>query len=247
MQQNIRTDPLLFREAFLAEVSPGSLDTEYGAVVRVILYYLWRGCATSLDAGLSGKSDPKASLIAQSSYESTFAIIQLLRIGYHVDAATLLRSQMERIAIVGYLAEKRDLIPLYFKGEVRLNKAALDWAKKNSLPNWMLLWGLLSGLAHSSDVAAAGHINSRTKVAQAFNFKTSYRSGNQGSLVEEFLGLIVYALLALDPLALKLIQNSSLTPFSRDSDLVTVVGREDAMAFTNFLKALVERYQKRAE
>lgn len=247
MQPNIRTDPLLFREAFLAEVPPTSLDAEHGAVLRVILYYLWRGCATSLDAGLNGKTDPRASLIAQSSYESMFAIIQLLRVGYYVDAATLLRSQMERIAIVGYLAEKRDLIPRYFNGKVRLNKAALDWAKKMSLPNWMFLWGALSGIAHSSEVAAAGHINSRTKVAQAFNFKTNDKVGNQEGWVEEFLGLIVYALLALDPLALKLIQNSSLTPFSSDSNLATEVGREDGMAFTKFLQVLVERYRKQAE
>ena len=247
MQPNIRTDPVFFREAFLAEVSPTSLDIENGAVLRVILYYLWRGCATSLDAGLSGKTDPQASLIAQSSYESMFAIIQLLRAGYYVDAATLLRSQMERIAIVGYIAEKRELISRYFNGEVRLNKAALDWAKKKSLPNWMLLWGLLSGIAHSSEVAAAGHINSRTKVAQAFNFKTEHKVMNQEHGVEEFLGLTVYALLALDPLALKLIQNSTITPFSNASDLVTVVGSEDAIAFTKFLQVLVKRYQKQAE
>lgn len=106
MNANILTSSIAFRESFLAEASSTIVDHDNGAVLNVILYYLWRGCKLSRDAGITGNTDAQASLIAQSAYEAPLAIIQLLRMGYEADAATLLRALMERIAIVEYLGEK---------------------------------------------------------------------------------------------------------------------------------------------
>jgi hypothetical protein len=110
MKADIVINPLAFRESFFAEASSTTADSEYSAVLHVILYYLWRGCSLSREAGINGKTDPKASLIAQSAYEAVLTILQLLRIGYQTDATTLLRALMERIAIIGYIGENRHLI-----------------------------------------------------------------------------------------------------------------------------------------
>jgi hypothetical protein len=244
MNANILTSPIAFRESFLAEASSTKVDNEYGAVLNVILYYLWRGCSLSREAGLTGKADPKASLIAQSAYEATLAIIQLLRVGYEADAATLLRALMERIAIVGYLGENRHLIERYFKGDLSAYKKALPWAKKKSLPNWMILYSALSGVAHSNAVGPAGHINNRTDIGNAFRLATKKYPSGANSMIEELLGLTVYSLLALDALALGLIQNSSVKPFSNDPGMAQNVGNKDAKEFVDFLQKLVDRYGK---
>jgi hypothetical protein len=243
MNENILTNSIAFRESFLTEASSTITDDEYCAVLNVILYYIWRGCKLSRDAGLTGKTDAQASLIAQSAYEAPLAIIQLLRMGYEADAATLLRALMERIAIVGYLGENRHLITRYFKGELSPYKEALSWAKKKSLPNWMIIYGRLSGVVHSDVTGPAGHINNPTNIGNAFRLATKkYPSGTKRS-IDEFLGLTVYSLCALDPLALELIQNSEVTPFPNDPDLVQYIDTNDAKEFLGFLQKLVDRYE----
>src|SRR4030042_6799985 len=197
MKADIVTNPLAFRESFFAEASSTKVDSEYSAVLHVILYYLWRGCSLSRNAGIRGKADPKASLIAQSAYEAALSILQLIRIGYHADAATLLRALMERIAIIGYIGENRHLIARHFQGELSPYKEALSWAKKKSLPNWMSLYSTLSGVAHSNIVGPAGHINNRTEIGNAFRPATKKHPSGP-NMIEELLGLAVYSLIALD-------------------------------------------------
>jgi hypothetical protein len=243
MKADIITNPLAFRESFFAEASSTKADSEYSAVLHVILYYLWRGCSLSREAGITGKTDPKASLIAQSAYEAALTILQLIRIGYHADAATLLRALMERIAIIGYIGEKRHLIARYFQDELSPYKEALSWAKKKSLPNWMILYSTLSGVAHSTIMGPAAHINNCTEIGNAFRLATEkYPSGS--NMIEELLGLTVYSLLALDTLALELIQNSSVKPFPNDPGMAQNVGNKDAKEFVDFLQKLVDRYGK---
>ena len=243
MKADIVTNPLAFRESFFAEVLSTKVESEYSAVLHVILYYLWRGCSLSQEAGIRGKTDPKASLIAQSAYESALAILQLIRVGYQADAATLLRALMERIAIIGYIGENRHLIARYFQGELSPYKEALSWAKKKSLPNWMILYSTLSGVAHSNVVGPAGHINNHTEIGNAFRLATEkYPSGP--NMIEELLGLTVYSLIALDTLALELIQNNSVKPFPNDPGMAQNIGNIDAKEFVDFLQKLVDRYGK---
>jgi hypothetical protein len=246
MKVGIVTNPLAFRESFFAEAATTEVDREYGAVLHVILYYLWRGCLLSQEAGVTGQTDPKASLIAQSAYEATLAILQLIRVGYHGDAATLLRALMERIAIVGYIGENRHLIGRYFQGELSPYKEALSWAKKKSLPNWMILYSALSGVVHSNVVGPAVHINNCTEIGNAFRPATKkYPHGSK--MLEELLGLTVYSLIALDTFAFELIQNRSVMPFSNDPSMAQNVGSKDAKEFGDFLQKLVVRYGKNSE
>ncbi|PKO12232.1 MAG: hypothetical protein CVU39_25120 [Chloroflexi bacterium HGW-Chloroflexi-10] len=246
MNADIETNPTAFKESFLAEAPSAKIDNEYGVVLHVILFYVWRGCSLSQIAGITGKCDPKASLIAQSAYEAVLGALQLTRVGYHADAATLLRALMERIAIVGYLGENKHLIPRYFKGELSPYKEALNWAKKKSLPNWMILYSVLSGVVHSNLVGTAGHINNRTEIGNAFRIATKkYPDGS--NMIEELLGLSIYSLLALDPLALRLIQNDNVKAFTNDTDMPHNVGDKNAKEFVVFLQKIINRYGKNSK
>lgn len=243
MKTDITNDPITFKHSFFAEGISPKIDTEYEGVLNVILYYLWRGCSLSSMAGVTGKCDPKESLIAQSAYEAVLGIVQMIRLGYHADAAIILRALMERIAILGYIGENRHLIARYFKGELSPYKEALQWAKKKPLQNWMILYSTLSSVAHSNAVGSAGHINNRTNIGNAFRLATEkYPDGSNAT--EELLGLTVYSLVALDPLALILIQNNSVKPFPNDPDIFQNVGNKNIKEFNDFLQKLVDRYGK---
>jgi hypothetical protein len=133
MYNDIRPNAVTFRDSFLSETSPTRIDRDYGAVLRVVLFYLWRGCSLSRTAGQTVKTDPSAALISLSAYEATLGIIQLIRIGYHADAIVLGRALMERIAIVGYLSENRTLLPRYFAGGFTPYKEDPSMGKKREI------------------------------------------------------------------------------------------------------------------
>lgn len=242
MNENIINTYSSFLQSFLAESSNPAWDDEYGSALNVLLYYIWRGCKLSREAGITGSTDAPASLIAQSAYEAYLAIIQLLRMGYEADCMTLSRALMERIAIVGYLGENRHLIARYFKGDLSPYGDALKWVKKKSSPNWMILYGHLSGVVHSNITGPAGHINNRTNIGNAFRLGTAkYPSGTKG-MIDELLGLTVYSLYFLDPFALKLIQMSEVKPFPKDPEIEHNVDGNDVNGFHVFLQKLLDQY-----
>ena len=242
MYQDIRSSAIAFRDSFLSEASPTSVDSGYGAVLRVLLFYLWRWCSLSREAGITGAADPKASLISLSAYEATLGVVQLLRIQYQADAITLARALMERIAIVGFLGENRALIPRYFAGSLSLYKQALAWAKKKPLTNWMMLYSSLTDVTHSNIEGPAGHVHNRTAIGNAFRETPSRDPAKSTDMADELLGLVVYSLIALDPLALALIQDTRSQPFPNDGGLIQSVGLDDAKRFRDFLQVLIGRY-----
>jgi hypothetical protein len=68
----------------------------------------------------------------------------------------------------------------------------------------------------------------------------------EADATEEFFALTVYALLALDSLALHLIQDNSTKPFPNDPEMVHHVDPIDAKRFMDFLTGLVKRYKKQS-
>ena len=151
---------------------------------------------------------------------------------------------MERIAIIGYLGNNRDYIPRYFERNLSPYSKALSWAKKNSLQNWMTLYSALSNVAHSRIEGPAGHIHNRTPIGIAFRESPNRKPATGTDMTEELLGLAVYSLIALDPLALTLIEDRKSQPFPIDTGLIQNVGINDAKEFHNFLQGLVDRYIK---
>jgi hypothetical protein len=134
MYQNIRSDSKTFRESFLSEISLTSVDNNYGAIIRVLLYYVWRGCKVSREAGVTGNANPQAALLTLSGYEEMLAIIQLIRLGYQADAITLSRSLMERIAIIGYLGENRSYYHAIFQVNFPHIRKQLSGQSRNQFP-----------------------------------------------------------------------------------------------------------------
>lgn len=241
MANNIRTDFLTFQESFLSEASPSRVDKDYGVVLRVILFYLWRGCSLSRTAGLKGKTEPIAALLSLSAYESILGFLQLLRMGYHMDAIVLARAVMERIAIVGYLSENRELIPRYHSGALSPYKDAIKWAKKKPISNWMLLYSAFSDVTHSRIVGPAGHLYNRTDISNAFRDSERPQSKDP-DMTEELLSLVIYSLIALDPLALALIEDKVAQPFPNPTALLLTLNLDDFQEFTTFLQQFVTRY-----
>jgi len=244
MQKNILSDAIAFRESFLSEASSTNADRDYGAVLRVLLFYIWRGCFLSRTSGITGKVDPNAALISLSAYEATLGVLKNIRIGYQADATILARALMERIAIVGYLGENQNLIQRYWDGKWAPYKEALAWAKKKPLPNWMILYGALSGVVHSRLTGPAGHINNQTKIGNVFREVKHQDSSNNIGISEELLGFIVYSLAALDPLALALIQDNTTQPFPTDPSFAFYLGIDDVKEYRDFLQRLIRRYEK---
>ncbi|MBA4419528.1 MAG: hypothetical protein C0391_00055 [Anaerolinea sp.] len=244
MYQNIRSDSIAFRDSFISEISLTSVDNDYGAVIRILLFYIWRGCSLSRKAGISGKADPQASLISLSGYEALLAIIQLIRIGYQADAITLLRSLMERIAIIGYLGENRELIPRYFSGKLSPFSEATRWAKQKPISNWMILYSTFSKVVHSKIEGPAGHIHNRNTIGNAFRLKDEMDSAKDADMTEELICGAIYSLMALDPLALILLQDNNTKPYPNDPDIIHNIGHEDLNKTYDFLKSFIERYEK---
>jgi hypothetical protein len=192
-------------------------------------------------SGLRGKTEPNAALLSLSAYESILGFLQLIRIGYHADAIVLARAVMERIAIVGYLSENRELIPRYHSGKLSPYKDALAWARKKPLSNWMILYNALSDVTHSRIVGPAGHIYNRTSISNAFR-ESERALSKDADMTEELLGLVLYSLIALDPLAIALIEDNETQPFPNTTALIENLTFGDIQEFTTFLKRFVARY-----
>ncbi len=242
MTNRILVDPKAFREAFLTEKPSIEFDDTFGAVLRVLLFFIWRGCSLSRTAGLSGKVNPKAALISLSAYEANLGFIQNIRMGYHADSCILARALMERIAIVGHLGENRDLINRYWEGKLSPYQEALHWAKNKSIQNWMVLYGILSGILHSNIFGPAGHINNQTLIAKKYRDSESRVSNRGIGLYDVLLGLSVYALGALDSFALQLIQDTKTQPFLTTPIIELDLEINDTKEFHDFLLGLINRY-----
>ena len=243
MPSPILSDPTVFRDTLLSETVSTSTDAAYGAVLRVLLYYIWRGCALARSAGLSRKGQANCALIALSSYKALLPILQLIRLGYHAEALVLIRALMERIALVGYLGDNRELIPKYLKGKIAPYREALAWAKRKPLQNWMLLYGVLSNVAHSHVEGVAGDIFDATTIGEAFREIPLAKPKPRPDMTAELLGFAVYALMALDPLGLSLIGEVAAQPIPNDPSMISIVGLSHAMDFKRFLESLVQRHR----
>ncbi len=244
MYKNIRVDPKIFCESFLSEIAQPKINVEFDPIIRILLFYIWRGCELSREAGLTGKVEPNIALLSLSCYEEFLGIIQLTRLGYQADAIILFRSLMERIAIIGYLGEKMELIPRYFSGNLNPYSEAFSWAKKKPLSNWNILYSTFSKIVHSGIEGPAGHINNRNTIGNAFRENPSKDPLNDAEMAEELIACAIYSLIALDPLAMLLILNEDVEPFSSPTDIINNVGQDEYNKMVEFLHSFIEKYKK---
>lgn len=79
---------------------------------------------------MKGEGNTDLNLLCLSTYKAFLPILQLIRMGYASDAFVLMRTLMERIAILGYLSENPDLIDEFKKGKSHFQKKAMMRTKQ---------------------------------------------------------------------------------------------------------------------
>src|SRR5574341_573277 len=243
---SIVKNPIEFRETFLASVKGSYTDKKHIEIIRVLLYYVWRGAFRATGEILQGRGQPELNLICLSIYKAILPVIQLLRLGYSGDALTLLRALMERIAILGYLNENPNLIRKFKSGKADLNKEAMQWDKKHAPKNWMRLYGYLSNIAHSKKEGTASHVFEENAIGEAFLYMLPHSKPNEG-MADLVLLMICYTLGAIDPITLKVLNLNDFQAFPNDESIDKYVSKSDLLRLKNFLSQMIIKYGATAD
>jgi hypothetical protein len=239
----IITNPHKFREAFLIQVTLSEVDKEYGAILNVLLYYIWRGIFETREALLKGKVQTDLGILCFASYKSFLPIIQNIRLGYPADVVILLRAMMERIALLGYLHTHPHIIPKYKSKKNNLQKDAMTWAKNQAVENWMSLYSILSNLAHARLEGTAGYMLDTNPIGEAFRNSMPRSAKQFPTLTDELLAGICYALFAIDQFASSALDSKENGIFPTDKRVIQYVDMADLLKFQNFLGQLIDKYK----
>ncbi len=239
---SIVKNPKNFRDAFLDSSPIDQLTKEQKGAVNVLLYYVWRGLYNSVTRVIKSEGKPDLVLICIATYKSFLPLIQLIRLGYTGDFFSLMRSQMERIALMGYLNENQNLLGKYKEGKLKLPDEAIKWAKDNSLPNWVRLYSLLSNIAHQRQEGIGGSIFDENKIGDAIRYMLP-SSKPKPSLTNEALTLVLFGVIATDPIAASILSSQDFPQHQNDEKIKESVDTEDLMSFTYFLQSFVAKYQ----
>lgn len=238
---SIIKSPEKFRESFLSCQPNSQIDSEFGSVIRVLLFFVWRGSFNAGTSILQAKVQPDLGFLCLSTYKIFLPIIQLIRLGYFGDSGILLRTSMEQIAITGYLNKNRELLQKYRDGKSHFQKDAMKWAKSYAPQNWMHLHTYLSNVAHSRPEGVASHIFERNEIGEAFRYILP-SSKKPSDLTEVFLGLTFYALAALDPIASEILECEEFKEVIKNCGSIKGLNVSDWQDFRIFLQMMVEKY-----
>ncbi len=239
---SIVKNPKKFRDAFLNPSLGDQLSKEQKGTINVLLYYVWRGLYNSVTRVIKGEGKPDLVLICIATYKSFLPLIQLIRLGYTGDVFSLMRSQMERIALMGYINENQNLIGKYKEGKLKLPDEATKWAKDNSLSNWARLYSLLSNIAHQRQEGIGGSIFDENKIGDAIRYMLP-SSKPKPSLTNEALTLVLFGITATDPIAASILSSQDFSEYQNDEKMKENVETEDLMSFLSFLQNFVAKYQ----
>jgi hypothetical protein len=241
---DVVTNPIKFREMFLAQVTSSDVDKEHGAVLRVLLYYIWRGIFEARAALLKSHAQTDLGILCLATYKSFLPIIQNIRLGYPADTIILLRALMERIALLGYLHAHHDIIPKYIASRDNLQKNAMAWAKEHAPENWMRLYNAFSNVAHSRLEGTAGYMLDTNPIAEAFRKSMPASTIQITTITDELIALVCYALVAVDPFATGALGYENIGMFPADKQVIKYVALADLVKFQNFLTQLINKFQK---
>ena len=236
-------NPKNFSKAFFDEVQNQLIKDSHQGIFNVLLYYIWRGSFDSATKAMKFEGDVDLLRLCLSTYKAFLPILQLIRMGYATDAFVLMRTLMERIAILGYLSENPDLIDEFKSGKSHFQKKAMMWAKTNSLPNWMKLHSFLTNIAHSKLEGAAGHIYDENIIGESFRYLIPFPN-KQVSLTDEVLALSWYAIMAVTPYAEKMLSINEYSIYPNDKSINKHVEKEDLISFENFIHTLANQYKQ---
>jgi hypothetical protein len=235
--------PENFTNAFFTDVQNRSLDESHKGVISVFLYYIWRGLFNSTTKLIKGGTNPDLVLTCISTYKAFLPLIHLIRMGYTGDALILLRSLMERIALLGYLNEHPNLLGKYKEGKLKLPTEALNWAKESNSPNWMRLYSQLTNLAHQEQAGLAGSIFDENSIGDAIRYMLP-SSKHPPSLTDETLAILWFGITATDSIAENVLSVKDFSAYSKDGDIKKHVSKDDLQNFEIFLAKIIVKHQK---
>jgi hypothetical protein len=232
---NIVDNPINFRNVFLQQSPNKEFDDHFKSVLNVLLYYIWRGFFKSRTAILNSTVQPDLGFLCLSAYKALLPILYSIRLGYLTDVYILLRAHMERIALIGYLDENRIFITKYKNRVGNLQKKALNWAKQESLENWMFIYGRLSDVAHSKLEGTVGHLLDFTFIGEAFRKNLQFTQDSIIDSSHEILYLICYSLIALDTIVSKVLNDPAMKKIPEDRAILKYVQKNDLINLYHFL------------
>lgn len=240
---SIVKNPKNFMEAFFTDVQNRPVGESHKGIINILLYYVWRGLYNSVTKVIKGEGKPDIVLLCISTYKAFLPLIHLIRMGYTGDTFTLMRSLMERIALLGCLNENQSLIGKYKEGKLKLPDAAIKWAKEKSLPNWMQLYSLLTNVAHQRKEGVAGSIFDENSIGEAIRYMLP-SSKPTPSLTNETLALLWFGIMATDPIAAVVLSSENFTSYPNDSEISKHVEKDDLKNFEEFLRNFIKKHTK---
>lgn len=240
---SIVKNPNNFRDAFLTDVQNRSLNSLQNSVMTVLLYYVWRGLYNCVTTAIKGEGKSEIVLMCTSTYKAFLPLIHLIRMGYTGDTFILLRSLMERIALLGYLNENQSLIGKYKAGKLNLPDEALKWAKGNNSPNWIRLYSLLTNLAHQRRESIGGSLFDENAIGDAIRYMLPSSKPNP-SLIDEALAILWFGILSTDLIAKVVLPSKEFPSYQEDANLRKYIDNNDIQIFEKFLQDFVSKYTK---
>lgn len=239
---SIVKNPKNFRDAFFTEVQDRPVNASHKGIINILLCYIWRGLNNCVTRVIKGEGKPDLVLICISTYKAFLPLIHLIRMGYTGDTFTLMRSLMERIALLGYLNENQSLIGKYKEGKLKLPDVAIKWAKEKSLPNWVQLYSLLTNIAHQRKEGVAGSIFDENSIGDAIRYMLP-SSKPTPSLADETLVLLWFGITATDLIAEVVLSSQDFPKYPNDEKLKKSVEKDDLQNFEVFIKNFVKKHQ----
>ena len=239
----IVTNPHKFREAFLVQVTLSELDKEYGPILNVLLYYIWRGIFETRTALLKGNVQTDLGILCFATYKSFLPIIQNMRLGYPADVVILLRAMMERIALLGYLHTHPHIVPKYRSKKSNLQKDAMTWAKDQAVENWMILYSMLSNIAHARMEGIAGYMLDTNLIGDALRKSMPELKKPITTISDELIAMVCYALFAIVPFSSDVLGQKNNSIFPDNERVMIYVEEDDLVYFQKFLVQMIEKYK----
>jgi hypothetical protein len=230
---------LLFKDAFFDQKAIVGLDNRYRAVLNILLFYIWQGINKTRDIMLQGKIEMTLGTLFIAVFISFLPILQNLRLGFPSDTIILLRSLLERIALLGYLEENPQFLAKYSDQYQKFLHDAMSWAKKHSSENWMKLYSLLSHVVHPSISGTSGYILSNNIFSESFRLSMPPVEVHEEGIDAMIISGIYYGLSAIDPIAEKIIGSDYLPLLQPNAEIFKYISPSDLQEFSVFAKDLI--------
>lgn len=222
-----------FMDIILGQISSPEIDSSYRPIMRVLLYYIWRGICIARIESFSSKIESNLAFLCVATYKSFIPILQNIRLGYTSDVLILIRSLMERIALMGYLDANPSLIPTFISGKKNLYSKALSWARKNGPENFMSYYGLLSNIVHVKKEGSALYFADDRAEGDAIR---NIFSNLDHTMTDELFTLLWIEIFTVNSFFSQIYSYSAEDDSTIDKMIIKYISQEDFNDFQNFIK-----------